>query len=1121
MPDPDCLTTEELAAFHLGELPEAELARVAEHLELCPTCDEAARALDGLSDPTLTSYRQSALAGPLPDSGAPGRAVPGYEVLEELGRGGMGVVYKARDLRLRRVVALKMLLGGYFADREQRQRFCREAEAVARLQHPNIVQLFETGEFDADGQPRPYFTLEFVDGGSLADRLAGRPLPPGQAASWLEALARAVHHAHTQDIIHRDLKPSNVLLTGDGQPKVCDFGVAKVLSGSDHKTVSGMILGTAEYMAPEQADPKETPGPAADVYALGVILYEMLAGRPPFKGTTALDTLTQVRTQEPVPVRGLQPSVPRDLETICLKCLAKEPHRRYATAAALAEDLRRYQAHEPIVARPTGTWERVILWGRRRPAVAALTAAAVAALLLGAALAGWQWRQAVTERTNAQQLAGELRVERDTAQALAAKLEVQRDAAEWQTYRAEIAAAASALQLHNVTAARRHLDAAPAKFRNWEWRHFASQLDAAQAVFTGHTGLIEGLAFCPDGRHLVTAAADRTARLWDVATGKTEAVWHYDEPVNQLALRPDGTRLACSNRAGTVYLQDLTPNAVPVVRREPGRQLYFLRFSPDGSRLAMCSEDDKVTLRDGDSGADCFTLDGLPLLNRPLAFSPDSRHLAVGVSGGAVRLWDTRTGQLGDPMVGHPRFAVFGAFSPDGRFLVTASQHPDHVLRLWRVGSSQPIALLRGHTAQVYEVTFSPDGSRIASAGLDKTARLWDGTTGQPLATLEGHLADIGHVRFSPDGRRLVTASRDQTLRLWNVATGRCLATLVGHMGPVRCVAWAPDGKSLASAAADQVVRLWDLAAVERSDVLRGHTDIVTNVGFSPDGTRLLSASADGTLRLWDAKTGQEGGRLRHGRGYYCSAALSPDGAQAVAITEEGTSGQVWDLGTGEPTRPLPLPPGMRTHRGCAWQPAGTLVAAGGEDGTVHLWDAATGQHLAGMKRNVGAVNGVAFSPDGRQLASAGADGTICFWRIETRQLQAQLRGRVGQAFCVAYSADGALLASGGQDQTVHVWNLRTRSESARLRHDSMVSAVRFHPDGTRLAAGCADGTIRLWDLATGEEVADLRGHGGYVHALAFSPDGTRLASVSGDSTVRLWETIPPQRRPPQGRARS
>jgi serine/threonine-protein kinase len=390
MPRAACPTSADLTAFLLGDLPETELDEFAEHLERCPRCEKAARALDGLTDPRLAPFRGAARARPAPAATErPGR-VGDYEVLGEVGRGGMGVVYKARHLRLGRVVALKMMLGGHLAGPEQRQRFRAEAEAVARLQHPNIVQLFEAGEHDAGGEPRPYFTLEFAEGGSLAERLAGQPLPPRQAADWLRSLACAVHYAHTQGVIHRDLKPSNVLLTGDGRPKVCDFGVAKLLSGSDQKTHSGLILGTAEYMAPEQAEAKTAPGPAADVYALGVILYEMLTGRPPFKGATTLDTLSQVRAQEPVPLRRLQPSVPRDLETICLKCLSKDPARRYASAADLAADVRRHLRHEPIRARPPSALYQLGKFALRHRALVATTAAFLALLLVGGAVTAWQ-----------------------------------------------------------------------------------------------------------------------------------------------------------------------------------------------------------------------------------------------------------------------------------------------------------------------------------------------------------------------------------------------------------------------------------------------------------------------------------------------------------------------------------------------------------------------------------------------------------------------------------------------------------------------------------------------------------------------------------------------------------
>jgi tRNA A-37 threonylcarbamoyl transferase component Bud32 len=291
-------------------------------------------------------------------------AIPGFQMVRELGRGGMGVVYLARQVRLKRDVVVKMIRDGSLARPEQLARFRTEAEAIAHLKHPHIVQIYEVGEV-ASG---PYLVLEWVEGGSLADQLAGKPQPAAQTARLVETLARASHHAHQRGIVHRDLKPANVLLTCEGTPRITDFGLAKRFEGGPSATDSGLALGTVNYMPPEQACPKtEAIGPAADVYALGAILYEMLSGRPPFLGGSYLETILQVVTEEPVPPRRLQPKVPRDLETICLKCLEKKPAQRYPSAAALADDLARFLAGHPIKARPIRAWERGIKWARRQP----------------------------------------------------------------------------------------------------------------------------------------------------------------------------------------------------------------------------------------------------------------------------------------------------------------------------------------------------------------------------------------------------------------------------------------------------------------------------------------------------------------------------------------------------------------------------------------------------------------------------------------------------------------------------------------------------------------------------------------------------------------------------------
>src|SRR5437879_5435442 len=312
--------------------------------------------------------------------------LPGYTVEAELGHGGMGVVYRAWHLRLHRRVALKMLLAGPHAQPEERERFLREAEVVAGLRHPNIVQVYEAG--DVDG--RSYFTMELVEGGSLAQQIQGVPQPVRKAAALAATLADAVHVAHQSGIVHRDLKPANILLTADGTPKVTDFGLARRLQGGGALTLSGVPMGTPSYMAPEQAQGQtDAAGPAADVYALGAILYELLTGRPPFRAATATETIQQVISQEPAPPSRLNDKVPRDLDTICLKCLSKEPDRRYASAAALAEDLRRFGEGRPIRARPVGWAERSWRLGRRNPMAAALLATAVA--LIGLAGGGGVW----------------------------------------------------------------------------------------------------------------------------------------------------------------------------------------------------------------------------------------------------------------------------------------------------------------------------------------------------------------------------------------------------------------------------------------------------------------------------------------------------------------------------------------------------------------------------------------------------------------------------------------------------------------------------------------------------------------------------------------------------------
>jgi hypothetical protein len=487
--------------------------------------------------------------------------VPGYEIVRELGRGGMGVVYQARHLKLNRFVALKMILAGSHAGAAARDRFQTEAEAIARLQHPNIVQVHEVGEHEG----KPYFALEFCGGGNLANKLGGTPLPARNAAALVETLARAMQAAHEQHVIHRDLKPANVLLADDGTLKITDFGLAKKLDEAN-QTQSGAIMGTPWYMAPEQAVGKsDKTGQASDVYALGAILYECLTGRPPFKAATALETIQQVVSDEPVRPSQLQTKVPRDLETICLKCLHKEPSRRYATARDLAEDLRRFLKGEPIVARPVGQLERTAKWIKRNPVVTTLLTAIVVSLVVGATVGYVNYRDAREQERIARTEAGAAMVQKGLAdqsanaareQARIAKENEDRaerekkDAlhqlrrSEWSGYASKLSLAQAAYAEGNVPEAHRHLDECQWDLRGWEHRHLRSRFDSSKQTLRGHKSWVTSVSFSPDGKRILTGSNDHTAKVWDADKG-TELLTldRHTGEVSSVSFSPDGKRI--------------------------------------------------------------------------------------------------------------------------------------------------------------------------------------------------------------------------------------------------------------------------------------------------------------------------------------------------------------------------------------------------------------------------------------------------------------------------------------------------------------------------------------------------------------------------------------------------
>jgi len=1043
---------------------------------------------------------------------APWPHVRGYEILSVIGSGGMGIVYKARHRDLNRTIALKMLRRAALQDPELRERFQAEAEAVAKLQHPNIIQVFEVGTVETKHggwQHSPFISLEFVDGGSLQSK-TNSPQSPQYAARIVEKLARAAHAAHQVGVIHRDLKPANVLLTTSGEPKIADFGVAKQIANERDAsgrfvTQLGTAVGTPEYMAPEQVWCDTATG-AIDIYALGVILYELLTARVPFQAETSLETMELVINQEPVSPKLLQPSLPRDLETICLKCLQKTADRRYATADALADDLNRWLEHKPIHARPVGRLERTIRLIKRNPSIAALTGLVILVALTGIAGVIWGWSKAQANANEAHANAAEAETNAAAASEAARLAEERAGSERFERYRSSILAASSALQVHNVLAARRALDAAPVEHRNWEWRYIDRQLDVSHEIYRRvQTREVENFA-STDGLHIGRRE------------GTNITVWNANKRMNSSSIEgapndglgPYGKLMVSLAEDQSVTLWNLERKTVQAVLRGGPGNITAINFSPNGAQLAISSNAGDARIWDCATGKLVHTLRGPDLAHGQIAFSDDGKWLAApDWHKRTAHIWNALTGELTAILKGHLGDVTAVRFSPDSSRLLTVEDHPTYRLRLWETATSRLIAEMKGHTNRLTDISFSPDGSHIASTGMDQTIWLWDGVTGKKNFTLRGHSGWVNKARFSHDGKQLVSASHDHSIRLWDVGNGNALAVLLGHTDIVQNVAYLDDRATLVSYSDDGSIRYWNLKELERDGQLQGHTSFVYGVAMHPDNKHVASASWDGTVRVWDSRAGREVLSIPHPNKTIVTALAYHPKGHILASTGRENAVYLWNSTTGELLHEWSCPNHPFLESRLAFNPPGTLLACGGSDGCVRVLDVNTKLEVAVFKGHRDTVRDVVFSPDGRFLASGGdcVDRTIRIWDLETKAQVHVLEAQTDRVNTLTFSADGKLLASGSTDGVVRFWDITNGVQLATLKHQAKVYGLAFTPNGSRLATACADNTIRLWDVVTRQEVAELRGHTSYAHAIAFTSDGTRLVSASGDSTLRVWDT--------------
>lgn len=1016
------------------------------------------------------------------DASAPATSPPlvryfgDYELLAELGRGGMGVVYKARQRSLNRPVALKMILAGQLASPEDVQRFRLEAEAAANLDHPQIAPIYETGEHDG----RQYFSMKLIEGCSLREALPRLRADVRRGATLLAQVARAVHHAHQRGVLHRDLKPANILLDDRGAPYVTDFGLAKRVEGDSDVTKSGAIVGTPSYMAPEQAAGAKTLSTAVDVYSLGAVLYELLTGRPPFRADSPLETLLQVTTREPPRPRSLHPAADRDLETIALRCLAKDPARRYDSAAAVAEELERWLRGEPILARPAGTLERLRLWQKRNPVVAALAAAVAGLLVVGTVVSGslaylarLRAQEAVASAALAQLKAAE-------AEANWQRAVVAKRAADDHLYVAHLNLVQEAFEQFNLPRALELLDRhrpAPGEpdRRGFEWHYWHRQGHRFSHDLPHDGEQPVDVAFSPDGARVFTRAGDKL-RVWDAASRQRMAERPLPATDVLMILSPGCDWLATVGYWRPVEVWD----AATMTRQvELPVESTVAVFSRDGATLAV---------------------------------SPAKKQGNGRLAGDQLELWDWKNQRRLAVLVPELGSIQECVFSPDGKFLL-ASLH--HGFAVWNLETHELASKTKVELPG--RIALAPDGESFVSRGaevgslafwnrrtLEKTAE-WTGLAGSPTARL-----------FTPDGTLLVTVGSDRTLTFWSVKTGAAVQSIRGF-SPNK-VAFSPDGQTLGMASYDdRLCRLWDVP-----QVLAGQRDEWPNhslvekqdkayirhspIAFSPDGRLFASGGRDKRIRLLDVASEQP---IKTFEGLPASPAeleFSPDGKSlAVSFSPSIVFGhaRIYDLASGA-SRDLPLK-AKNIMTFLSWSPDGGRLAVGHLLG-IDVLDVAAGKVVESLDRaNFGPF---AYAPDRKTFAVVSKQSLE--YSLELRDPDRVTQGKSlfrsrDEVASLAFSPDGRLLAA-GTGMSIRVWDVGTEREVAVLAgHGHRCVSLAFSPDGRTLASASLDQTIKLWHLAAAESVATFQEADRTPNQVVFSPDGKLMVVSFVDGLIRLW----------------
>ncbi len=939
-----------------------------------------------------------------------------YELLGEIARGGMGVVFKARQRSLNRVVALKMIRSERLAGADDIRRFHVEATSAAQLNHPNIVAIHEVGEVDS----QHFYSMNFVAGQSLSDLAREHTLAPRQAARYVEKIARAIHYAHGRQILHRDLKPANVLIDQDDEPQVTDFGLAKVMQTETGATLSGTVMGSPSYMPPEQARGDiRAVAVRSDVYGLGAVLYELLCGRPPFRAETPLETLREVLEKDPVAPRLLHPKLPRDLETICLKCLEKPRERRYPTALELANELHRFLNNEPISARPVSAPERVFRWCRRKPALAGLGAAALLLLIMigvGSPIAAFRINRA---RVVAE--AGELKARRN---AFGADMGVVQQAIDQRRFKY----VRQLLESHRPAAGQMDV-------RGWEWRYLWEQWRGPPVTpLARHAGPISGINVSPDGRWIASLDNTGTLKLWNV-------------PEQREVLEIPG----CAG----------PPPALS--------DKLLAAFGADGLiRFWSLATLESI---------------GPPIKNpggwSSIEFHPSGESL-IAYGGTRLQIWSVASRQM---ISQHtvPRGKII-ALSRDGATLAVSSGQREITVWKAGTGDSQVFVSGHVFSGHPLSLALSGDGRTLAAGvafgvGTDYRVQVWDLETGLQTTNFPAHLDQVTSAKFSADDSHLVTTSWDEMIEVRERGTWRTVAMLKAGDDP-NAIRLLPQAGLLLTGGKDGQVKAREMhtAFPLRDKVsLELASEIISEErgGIAPDASVVAALHANGTGVLIDPRAGGWRKELALPLTNVTKIAVGPAGRWLAVESDEGLD--VWE--TAGATRVAALePPGNNRWSRLAFSSderwlAGTM----NRSHTFQLWPLTPPYEPKVWHEPPTGVVTVLFSPDSTQLAFGHSNGTISVWEVSSGRRLVALAGHEGQINRVAISRDGQRLGSTSYDATVRVWDLATRREIARFRGSrTSFFRVSFSPDGRRLLVNEWSDAL-LFDLDANRQVARLQ----------------------------------------------